>query len=411
MGPISSYDLDALAECFDREVPKPAWRRWLGSLDNALEVQLACGPVKVGKIKEAFRGFTGGPRYTYAAWKWLRPRSPIPTTRNLPAIQRLATLDHVAPVVFAERLVERCRDIARDHQELALWVNRRIPPLEYVCQPPGRVPDEIADATMTWRMAIIRAASGNMSIGAVEDAAARILERAMDAAAQEVESAIGARDSRISANLMVPIPGREDALGRFVEDDPRSRQNNRRAVDLWGEPDPKEPRLVIVAETQGSNHKGFWVPLFQGDSGTHLPGAPTAFAHRQGNAVFKDDLPPLRGFPHGTDARWRAYMVNDFREKLFVSLPFQAPTAKGRRVTAAVLNVNADAADLGPWRRLYHDEWVCAARDRVRPLIEVACAAFLIMMSREQGAFLDTGSALWNSLPIRRIHRLPGGKP
>lgn len=131
-----------------------------------------------------------------------------------------------------------------------------------------------------------------------------------------------------------------------------------------------------------------------------LPGAPTAFVHLEGDVIFKDDLPPLRGFGERIEARWRSYMAERFRQTLFVSLPFRAPDGVGGYIAPAVLNVNADANDLSRWKRAYHREWLAVARERVRPFVEIAMFAVLtILNTRAPDVRLDTGSEGWDTLP------------
>jgi hypothetical protein len=224
------------------------------------------------------------------------------------------------------------------------------------------------------------------------------MRHAMEAAAIAVAKALGAENSGVSANLMVPVSGAAEWMPT-----PEIRRNGDRSRALWAGLN-SENRLLIVAQTAGAEHVGFWVPLARAErGGPWLPGAPTAFRHGRGDAVFKEDLPPLSGFPDAVAARWKAYMITHFAQRMFVSVPFVAPKGGpgASRVVVSVLNVNVDAADLTGWRRASHPEWLKVARDRSRPFVEIAFEA-LIVMSAEPGAdapALNTGWVEFDSLP------------
>jgi len=215
--------------------------------------------------------------------------------------------------------------------------------------------------------------------------------QAMHAAALSVTQALGIEGtSSLSANLMVPFSGDVEFPAN---------ENWTRATDLWAGADASK-RLVVVGETEGSAHAGFWVPATRGEGGAVLPGAPTAYVHLEGDAVFKDDLPHLTGFGERIEARWRSYMLDGFRQKLFVSVPLRAPNGVGGYIAPAVLNVNADAQDVTRWKRAYHREWLALVGERVQPFVEIAMTSWLITLNHERpDARLGTGSEAWDTLP------------
>jgi hypothetical protein len=235
--------------------------------------------------------------------------------------------------------------------------------------------------------------------------ASRSIFTAMKAAALAVADSLGESDSAVNSNLMVPM------RGEFFKATDASEQseNERRAQDIW-QTTGDERRLVIVAETLGSDHRGFWVPLIQGEGSKWLPGAPEAWALQRGSAVYKDDLPRLSGFAQSLNARWQAFMLDRFRQRLFVSLPFRVSDGIGGWLVPCVLNVNVDTSDVGSWRRAMHAEWLEIARERARPFIEVAFNGLLLIFSDVTGRpILDTGSDDWNTLPVQRL-ALPKGE-
>ena len=408
--PISTYDSDALSDYFRASVKRPRWWPWLGRLDE-LNVEVAAGKVKVPKLKEAWRNLTDGQRYAYAAWRWLRPstdtESPAPSLDDLPSIQRAAGLDHVSPSEFAERLAVECKECAPEHPRLGRWVSRRFALLEYRFRPPlAGTPAHAREALHGHHLALLRAARISASdLGGAAELAGDILTKAMDGAAAEAKRTFGAGECHLSANLMVPLSGHHELL----DDEGVAIRNAESAERLWGQEYALGKRLVIVAETKGAKHVGFWVPCTRGGGGEALPGAGAAFEHGEGAAVFRDDLPPLRGFSREMQARWHAHMLSDFGEGLFFSLPFR-PSYGASGATAAVLNVNISARDLKPWRRAYHPEWLCAARDGAEPFVAVACQALMLMWSHVDGLRFDTGAPEWDTLfPEQSPQRLLEG--
>lgn len=401
---ISAFDEVALTEYFNRAIPRPRWRPWLASLED---LHVGIKGVKIGGLRKVFRKATEPGRYGLAAWKWLRPNRPCPGLDELPAIQAFAGLEHVHAQTFALRLMNRCREIVREHPQLERWVLLRIAALEYVVHPVSApIPDELRDSSIMLRASLFQAQ--HLCWQAPKDAgllARRILSRAMEGAARAAVQAFGAGEGTLSSNLMVPMKGPTIFAPTDV-----ARANHERAEELWRGLD-FERRLVIVGETRRAMHLGFWVPLVRGDRDALLPGAPTAFDHGEGAAVFKDDLPALVGFPAAVEARWRSFMTERFRDRLFVALPFRAPDGTGAHVTPAVLNVNVSASDIGPWRRAYHPEWLRFARDRVQPFVEIAFGALMVILAQETQEIpaLATGSDPWDSLPAV-VPRLTAGR-
>ncbi len=393
MAAISIFNDEALKEHFKDAVRRPRWWPWLGALDEAIKVDIKVGPVKLAKFREVFRKLSEGGRYAFAAWRWLRPNTPCPGTGEVPGLQVLAGLDHLNPQDFAKRLIERCKELIRQHPRLERWAQYRIAALDFLAYPPTRPPSELPDAAISLRNLLMRAHHLHY---VVPDVAQRLAQMtvvtAMKGAANAAVQAFGCENSAVSANLMVPV----STSSPFAPTDV-ARVNAAHAEELWLGLS-SDRRLLIVAETPGSNHRGFWVPLVRGDGGVWLPGAPTAFGQQEGHAVFKDDLPPLKGFGQAVESRWKAYMMNHFQEQLFVSLPFRAPDGLGY-VTLGVLNVNVDAREIRPWFRAYQPEWLHVARDRVRPFVEIALWALLVMLAgMDDAPRLDTGSDHWDTL-------------
>jgi hypothetical protein len=407
--PFSTYDQEALIDYFTR-VARPKWARVFGRLEGAIEDvnDLDILPININFVSKIYRAATEGWRYDVAAWRWLRPARPILKLENLRGLQSLVGMDHHHSATFAACLAEHCNDVAREYPGLALWVGRRVALLEFIAKPPPDADEDLKVAPMALRKLILQAHYSRADeTGDPIALADEVLSRAMDGAAHAVRSALGAEDVDVSANLMFHSPRKPVA----PPGDTRVVANAECANAMWGSHPTDTPCLVIVAETRNSRHLGFWVPLLFGDGGVTLPGAPTAFTNRDGAAVFKDDLPSVAPFGAALEGRWRSYMVNEFRHMLFVSVPYRIPRGGKSRESIAVLNVNVTpGADVSPWRRAYHREWLRVARDRAEPFLDVAADALMLIYGKKPTALIDTVSPLWDSLPLETPRRLLGGE-
>jgi hypothetical protein len=408
MRPLPTHDHVTLNERFER-VPRPKWARIFGRIDGAIDDvnDLNVVPVNIGFVKRIYRAASEGWRYSVAAWRWLRPARPALKLESLPGLQSLVGMDHVGVDTFATCLIEQCNETARDHPGLALWIANRVALLEYIARPPAAPDEDLKVAPMALGRLMMQAQYKRTADpeGAVA-LAQEVLSRAMHGAAHAVRSAFGAEDVDLNANLMFRCPHRPP----IAAGDTRAQANARCGESLWGPQPADTPCLVIVAESTNSRHLGFWIPMIKDEAGACLPGAPLAFTNRVGAAVFKDDLPPLKSFGGGLELRWLSYMATEFRDMLFVSVPFRIPRGGKGRDTVAVLNVNVTPNDIAPWRRAYHAEWLKLARDRAEPFLDVAANALLLLTGKDPMAIIDSASPLWDKLPQEAPRRLIGGE-
>jgi len=244
--------------------------------------------------------------------------------------------------------------------------------------------------------------------------AEQISRNALRAAAFAACSVFGG-ECHVSANLMVP--GRIDRPLPTCSPGSSAEMVRKRADDLWAGL-YCDRRLLIVGETKGAGHVGFWVPAAKGSSGEELPGAPYAYLRMAGQAVFRDDLPPLEGLPDTVRRKWHEYMTRHFSERLFVSLPMLVPDSAmpgTGSIVVAVLNLNASPQKEEAWYRAYHPEWLRIAQGRVAEFAEIAYYAFLMqveanrMAGRPVSIHVDTGSTIWDRLPITDTKLLTEG--
>lgn len=397
MSHISTYSIQELRDYFEREVSRPAWRPWLREMDN-LDAGIKAGPVSIGKFRELFRGLTSAGRFRYGAWRWIHPTPPYLDLADVASLQRAAGLDHLERSLFVHRLEDVLKEMIRDHPQLTLWIQRRLALLNHSGSP-SKLSQDLEDLAFRLRFSLAQAISAApINPGEAANLADDICFDALGAAAEAARQVLGKGGCRFSANLMVPAPIK-DRGGPGFTPTTAAENNARIAADLWEDLSrSSESCLVIVAETMGADHLGFWIPLRRGDGGKALPGAPTAYFGLEGSAVFAEDLPPLEGFTKTLERQWHAYMGRQFREALFVSLPLVVPADEGGRKTIAVLNVNADPPPDDGWRRAYHKEWLAEATARVGAFIEIALYAINVGMainSPEQYSEIDYDSQLW----------------
>jgi hypothetical protein len=404
MAPISAYNTAELVQFFDTHVRRPWWRRGLEAI-QAFEPSIQTGPIKVGIGKDFFLKLTEGSRVNFAAWHWMRPNQPVLGLDRFAGLQKDAGLDHMHQQILAKQLIARIQHTIQQHPPLQYWGESRIALLAFVATTHKPPPDELSRSEKALRFRNTDAYGlYGYDAGRARSNAETILGTAMESAAYAVADSLQ-ESGNIKANLMIRTKDTfSDELGSPYA------ENSALANALWAGMS-LERRLLIVAETMGANHRGFWVPLVQGEGGAWLPGGPEAWARRIGCAVYKDDLMPLSGFSEALQYRWKAYFAERFGERLFVSLPCLAPDVRGGSIVLGVLNVNVEAADVSGWRKAMHREWLELARKRAEPVVEIAFYAVRLMfMGVPNTPVLDTGSDTWNRLPVPTARRsLPQG--
>ncbi|HNJ19228.1 MAG TPA: hypothetical protein PKI24_14950 [Nitrospira sp.] len=408
---ISSYSTDKLLSYYADKVKQPAWLRWFRNADIALDKSKESLPSQAGKFVRLGREITNEMRYRSAMWKWLHPANPTLCLDELSSLQKLTAFDHLDSKTFLRGLRDHCREFMRQHPQLRLWIEKRNALLDFAIEQACDIPEQLSLTAIALRQA------QNQTYGLISDGqsaqaidmAGQISERAMYAAVQAVLNVLGKNKTDAcpaSANLMVPCRVADLECDGFLPNE-LARQNHARAARLWKHLAQPNKCLVVIAETAEAGHLGFWVPLDSGGSRLSLAGAPTAFIHQEGTAVFKDDLPLLQGVPDALAVEWTAYMKSEFQEQMFVSLPFIVPKTDtvGGKLVAGVLNVNASPPSDDGWRRAYHKEWLALARKNIDQFVEVAFIVNKLKSKARtnQDLKIDTGSSLWDSLPYALI--------
>jgi hypothetical protein len=175
--------------------------------------------------------------------------------------------------------------------------------------------------------------------------------------------------------------------------------------------------LVIVDETSSGEHVGFWVPCCPGEKQLYLPGAPRAFMTAESSSVYKDDLPPLDGFSDKLGSSWQAYITNNLKEDMFVSIPLVVLSEEhtAGKQSVAVMNLNVKGRDQSPLsRRAYHQEWLLVAAEKAKPFLEVSywCTVIKLnaskMVDRKNYLDLETGLIDWNGIPGIELKEMDG---
>lgn len=402
---ISTYNIRSLHEYYQARCPQP--RLWWHNAVDLVALEAEVGPVtlKISKFHEFLRGLTENVRYRQAAWCWLFPHNPCYGITHLSSIQQRARLDHVERLAFLRRLNDFCLEVQHGHEKLGRWIAMRQALLDYELSPPKSLSQHLRDTERDLRFSLVIAMNllwQQQDLIAAAKEARGIAQAALEAGASAACDVLGKGNCRFSANLMVPA-FIADEKGPGYSPNSTARDNAEKAQDLWSHCRLEDRCLVIVEETKGGNHIGFWLPLIRGDDDSDLPGASSAYFQMEANGVFKDDLPPLKGFSRHLADHWHAYIRKALNEKMFVSIPLAVtdPQTGGKKVIA-VMNVNADPHLHDGWRRAYHREWLLAAQSAAEDFIEVAYLALLIRMAAEgnQGnPRLQTGISAWDSIP------------
>lgn len=329
------------------------------------------------------------------ALEWLRATGSQLGLRDLERLRKSFGFELQDHKLFNLELQNACRALINDQPCLRRWIALRISLLEFETGSRRPFPEEAQRNAVNLRSMYERLLCESFyDVKSAVDAAQDCLKQSLETAAQVVVSLFGepGRGSH-NANIMLPV-------GQFAADFVAVNafaRNQREADRVWGLlPEyQRRKRLTIVAETEGSEHIGFWVPLVSGNGNEDLPGASAAVKNGVGSAVFKHELPPLRGFSPDIEKTWHAHMATNFSHALFVALPFYLPAGVANQPqVVAVLNVNVDAKVEEGWHRAMHDEWLSLARNRVSQFMEVAFKSLVFLNEATQRSLFPELPAL-----------------
>ena len=393
---ISSYSVEDLRTYFDNYVDKPFVGRLVGGVEGEPEGKLTVGPLSVGLKLPLINRFARSQAFRFAAWLWLRPNHPC--WDDIDSLQNRVGLEKYA---FAPTLRTMVLELLREHEALRLWIERRLALLEFRTNAPTNGFEDLQHTASLLRRGLLHALK-IVDRGDRVNAMALANQIARDAllgAGQAAMEVLGQGGCPFNANLMLRIRLVSNTV--HFESGTIASRNSDGACALWDGIRARHA-LVILEEAGEPEHAGFWAPLASGTNGEYLPGASEAFGSMIGSAVFKNDLPPLRGFETATENRWHGHMRSAFRERMFVSLPLTVASEGQPKRVLAVLNVNAEPSSEDGWRRAYHRQWLAVAKDRVAQFVEVAFLAHLIKRQCDSGTpvvALDLGADPWQSLP------------
>lgn len=406
--PISYHRRDDLREHFRANIKPPWWtRKWrvVDAAPQSVTLSLGKVPVKVGGLDRLVRAITDGLRRDFAAYHWLHPYDRPYEVAHLEGLLASAGLDHLERRGVITTLINDCDEIGRKHPRLDRWVRARVERLKVRLAPPAN--QDARDSMLARRL--LHAAAALMAVDAESagELAARAVDQALVGAAQAVHAELGdGAGGDLHASLMIPVKDHERVLGYLAALGMATVAASDRAKHLWEDVASRAHKhLMIVAETRKA-HAGFWAPIVDGEGGTTLAGAPTAYRNHLGSLVLFNDPPPLLGFSESLNHRWRAYLRDHVAGQLFVSLPLLAPRAPGEPQTVlAVVNVNGYPEQGREWLRGYSPEWLERARDAASPWLECAfyawqyhAMAVAAQLNVSAGCDLDAESADWNML-------------
>jgi hypothetical protein len=376
---VRSEDQGALEAYFGKTYRRPRAASLLGVADSTADVGKEVvetagldASSKVGAVKKAFRRLSRGARFRTAAWLFLRPHPPL--WNNLDALATSVGVDHLNRVEFCRRLSDECYEVVRTYPELTSWVYRRMALLDWILHDRPLDPSRREEAFSLRNGYDECVILSRLDADAAVEEASRLCRAAIAGAANAVVDAL-ADAAGLSANLMIPLP-------RAVELPLRGAAltNKQRADRLWTHVGEHATRLIVIAESPGANHLGFWVPAITRQPGVRFPGATEAILGNS-SAVLKRDLPKLEGASVPLQADWEKYMLNEFTNDLFVSLPIRPP---GIANPVAVLNVNVNISNGAEreWYRAYAERWTRRAMDYSWNFVDLALRSLTMSLTR-----------------------------
>jgi hypothetical protein len=291
--PINSHDESSLSAYFRDNIGDGSWLENLSSnVDAAQEVDVDLGKAKIPLPLKIFRPLAISLSVTTAVSEVASTFIAESRDAGFARLRRAVLLTDLTERAFAEKLRDRCHELRYALPTLSRWIQRQIALVDLRISPPSDMPSDSVRAAIALRHGLFEAmAVLPISPSAAAGLAGQILRNALRTAAFATCSVFGG-ECQVSANLMVPVR-RDRPLQSFAVDSPAA-EAQARADTLWSVLDA-DRRLLVVAETKGAGHIGFWLPLASATNGEELPGARYAYRRMTGHAVFKDDLPPLEG--------------------------------------------------------------------------------------------------------------------
>ena len=295
---------------------------------------------------------------------------------------------------YARRITARSKEHAREHPELSRYIYARNAEVEFCERAASSTVLLGATNFELYQRALLGAAyKGSAVPSEAQVAAESSLRQVLGAIAAVVAGVLdpkGGKDSTIEANLMLPCA--LDAL-------PPKLGTNAETIAEWlwrGVPSGVHKRLIVVAETEGARHKGFWIPDVR-PKGVCLPGAPTALSRGTCEAIFVDDLPSFPIDDAEMAARWQRYLAGGepghFAGDMFFSIPVLSRVGLDHRLPMAVVNVNVKSEQ--PWFRGYSGSWRRHLLEQLAPWLALCChSAVLAVVAGERAGTL---SAPWPS--------------
>jgi hypothetical protein len=376
-------------------------RWWFGVPKADASLAISVNGYDIGlKAPGFWKNFTQGPRIDYCVWRWLLPKHQCLKVDQLKALQVVSNLVYLSHEDFLDHLIRGCRDFEIKHPELKLWIRRRIALAEMGKHKTPEIPESLISAKWNFMFGLMYVTSlYQKDIGLAKQKAQGLFADLLDAAATAALSTMSSdcHRWRCESNFMIPVCFNGNHPPAAYVD------NFEKAKRIWGELPGERVLMVLAENSDDPMHLGFWVPLRTGNDSEFIPGAPDAYEHMLGTAVFKDDLPPIAGFSIGIQNFWKGYMSNDFGHKMFISLPVIACHEAQKRAPVGVFNINLiPPADTEVCYLAYHHQWLRLAQDRAAPFLQMAWFVILLASGAENGKIgnitIDTGVSNWNNL-------------
>ena len=370
---ISTYDTTALEREF-KTIKEPK-TKLIQVVDRVITgAPEAIGDkIKLGFIKRIVTPLFDEHKLRAAAWGWTRP-TPFLGIDRVDGLRARLGLAHLSKLEFCERVIEACQTLRDEHQDLSRHIDSRIVDLEFVARSVSTLEDPFANEFDQYQRQLLDAA-----LDGDADASEDVSSLALAAAAAVVRSVLDEKKATRSfhANLMVRAAHVTDL--RNIANDLRqfaALPGFQQAARLWaGIDESPHGVLVVVAETEGSQYRGFWMPDLR-INGLALPGAPRALGTSEPQALFVDDLPPFPLDPE-IGERWKKYLKGEragqFEGCMFVSIPVFRRTDNLNLIASAVINVNLIGVE--PWLRAYSKHWLAFAATRANAWASTAVHA------------------------------------
>lgn len=384
MTPIRTSDIEGLKSEFKKLSPPKKITDIVQTLNKSTTPldEVNVGPTNIGVIKKVIKSFVQDYAVKRAGWICLDPERQL-KAEDIPELRKVLGLEYLGMEEFVNLLMTRCSETKIDLPRLSNHIDARIAEIEYVIQ--SKRTDEIRylrEIHPYSEMLQLATYAFAKDINLAAEKARLVNTKALAALGSHATAILSKtihnnEDLVWSANFMIRVDNNNQAFSHLSGLDGWQDAERLWSSFSWG---TNNNKFVVVSETAGSGHSGFWIPDIWPDGDNSLPGAPEAFHSGEAQSVFVDDPPKLPGAGEVQQKIWEQYMKKKFH--LFMSFPIITPLGLHDRAVVGIVNVDVKSG--GNWSRAYSKSWLRHTAKSIGPWLGIVWNAYQIECAVER---------------------------